>query len=129
MKSDHQWEFLKDVAKLIVFIERNGHKATAGEMWRSKDQQALYYNGLSFEDGKLVNVKKKSKAVYSKHQDRLAVDINIFINGKLTYDFYEVKPIGDYWESLSPYNRWGGDFNKNDKKDGFIDTPHFERNV
>jgi hypothetical protein len=37
--------------------------------------------------------------------------------------------LGDYWESLDENNRWGGDFNGNDKKDGFIDAPHFERNI
>ena len=62
----------------------------------------------------------------SKHLSRLAVDYNVFVEGELTYDWQKIKLLGDHWESLDPNNRWGGDWNNNDRKDGFIDTPHFE---
>ena len=32
-------------------------------------------------------------------------------------------PLGAYWESLHPKNRWGGNFSN------LVDCPHFERNV
>ena len=75
---------------------------------------------------KLVLDKRKSKTLYSQHQKRLAVDFNFFIGGVLTYKYKDLVDLGLFWEKLHPLNRWGGDFNKNGVKDGFIDTPHFE---
>ena len=56
----------------------------------------------------------------------MAIDFNFFKDGKLTYDYDVIKPLGDYWISLHEKNRWGGDFNKDGKKNGFVDVPHFE---
>jgi hypothetical protein len=112
-----QWLFLQDVAKLIIFAAFKGFTLTAGEMYRPPEMQKIY-----FDQG-------KSKTMLSLHGKRLAIDFNFFVDGVLTYDFEKIKIMGDYWESLSPLNRWGGDFNKNDIKDGFVDTPHFERNI
>jgi hypothetical protein len=36
---------------------------------------------------------------------------------------------GDYWESLSPENRWGGNFPKWYPGSDFLDPRHFERHV
>lgn len=115
---EHQWEFLKDVAKLIKFAESKNIILTGGELWRTKEQQKIYYSS------------GKSKTVNSQHLEKLAIDINVF-NEKfeLITDWDCIKQLGDHWESLSEFNRWGGDFNKNDKKDGFIDCPHFERYI
>tara|TARA_Y100000034_G_C6851949_1_gene386583 strand:- start:496 stop:906 length:411 start_codon:yes stop_codon:yes gene_type:complete len=104
---------------------------TFGEAHRTNSQMLLNYFGYKVERGgslgiRLVKSKKLSKVLYSSHGDRLAVDFNFFINGKLTYDFHKIKPLGDYWESLHPDNVWGGDFNKNNIKDGFVDVPHFQ---
>lgn len=114
---NEQWAFLQDVAKLIQFATEKGFALTAGEMYRSNEQQKIY-----FDQG-------KTQTMNSQHIKRLAVDFNFFVNGVLVYDFFKIKILGDYWESLNPANRWGGDFNKNDVQDGFVDTPHFERNV
>lgn len=115
--SKHQQTFTQNVAKLIFFACGLGIELTMGEAYRTKEQQEIYVRT------------GKSKTMNSNHLRRLAIDFNFFINGKLTYDFDKVKPLGDYWESLHPANRWGGDFNQNDKEDGFVDTPHFEMNI
>lgn len=115
--SQHQRIFTLNVAKLIVFAYSKGIELTFGEAYRTNEQQLIYV-----QTG-------KSKTMNSNHLRRLAVDFNFFKNGNLTYDWDDVKIIGDYWETLHPLNRWGGDWNKNDKKDGFIDNPHFEMNV
>jgi hypothetical protein len=44
----------------------------------------------------------------------------------LTYDVDLIRPYGEYWKSLNPLNRWGGDFKM---KKGKSDAGHFERNV
>lgn len=104
-----------DVARLILWAEKHGFQLTGGELWRPPEMQKIY-----IETG-------RSWTTESKHLDRLAIDFNVFINGQLVNDWTTVKPLGDYWESLSVRNRWGGDFNKNEIKDGRIDMPHFER--
>jgi peptidoglycan L-alanyl-D-glutamate endopeptidase CwlK len=62
----------------------------------------------------------------SKHLDSLAIDLNFFIDNKLTYEKSKIQKYGDYWQSLSTYNRWGGYF-KGYGKNG--DSGHFERNI
>lgn len=110
MKSEHQWEFLKDVARLVVYSESVGIHLTGGELFRTKEQQEIHLeNGSSWTK-------------HSKHQDRLAIDFNYFVNSKLTYNFSQIKILGKYWESLNELNRWGGFFRN-------MDTPHFERNI
>jgi predicted chitinase len=68
----------------------------------------------------------RSKTMNSQHLKRLALDLNFFRedpdgNLRLTYDVDELRPLGDYWESLDGANRWGGNWSS------FKDTPHFER--
>lgn len=107
--------FLLDVAKLIVEAERLSFIVTGGELYRTADQQAIY-----IKTG-------RSKTMNSKHLQRLAIDLNFFINDptgslQLTYDIQKLKPLGDFWEQLSPgKNSWGGNWNS------FKDVPHFER--
>lgn len=115
--STAQQIFTSNIAKLIVFAELKGFGLTFGEAFRTNEQQLIYV-----QTG-------KSKTMDSKHLKRLAVDFNCFKNGNLTYDWNDIKVLGDYWESLNENNRWGGDWNKNDIKDGFIDVPHFEMNL
>lgn len=108
---NEQWAFLQDVALLINKAKELNITLTAGEMYRTPEQQKIY-----FDTG-------KSKTMNSNHLKRLAVDFNFFINGKLTYDLAVIKPLGIYWESLNTKNRWGGNFTS------LKDSPHFERNI
>ncbi len=104
-----QAAFLLDVTKLINFATDEGWVVTGGELWRTLEQQALHLkNG-------------KSKTMASQHLKRLAIDLNFFWQGKVIWDAGLIKPIGVYWESLNPRNKWGGHFKT------FVDAPHFER--
>lgn len=103
--------FLDDVSLLTQYAKRKGITLTYGEAYRTEEQQRLHlFNG-------------KTKAKYSTHQERLAVDFNFFIDGSLTYSKEDIQVLGDFWESLDVKNRWGGNFKS------FVDTPHFERNI
>lgn len=108
--SDEQWLFLQDVAKLIKFAVSKGMKLTGGELMRTPEQQELHYKA------------GRSKTMNSKHLTKLAIDLNLIVNGQLG-SRNDYRPLGQYWESLSPKNRWGGNFT------GFVDAPHFERNI
>lgn len=116
--SDEQWLFLKDVSKLIAFAAQHEYKLTGEWLFRNEEVQR-----------KLVN-EGLSKTMNSYHLKKLAIDLNVFFQGRLLSgkkDWNEIKFLGDYWESLNEKNRWGGDWNMNDKPDGFIDSFHFER--
>lgn len=103
-----QAAFLLDVCKLIQFATERGYVVTGGELWRPVEMQQIYV-----QTG-------RSKTMKSKHIDRLAIDLNFFKDGKLTY---ATDDVGRYWESLSPKNS-AGMFWKS-----FKDGPHFERRV
>jgi D-alanyl-D-alanine carboxypeptidase len=55
----------------------------------------------------------------SLHCKRLAVDFNFFIGDDYIEDIKTLKVLGEYWESLHPFNSWGGN--------GITisDSPHF----
>lgn len=104
-----QAAFLLDMCKLIQYATEQGFTLTAGELYRTPEQQEIY-----LKTG-------RSSTMNSLHLKRLAVDFNIFKNGKLVGDKASLAPLGVYWESLHPLNSWGG----NGKK--LVDTPHFSR--
>ena len=107
--------FLADVAKLIIFVQEEKWLISAGELWRPPEMQQIYFN------------QGKSKTLKNIHGDRFAIDFNFFEQANslitLTYDKKKLQPFGDYWESLYPKNRWGGNWKS------IVDTPHFERKV
>lgn len=106
-----QHAFAQDVAKLLQWLGANGFMVTLGEAWRTPEQQAIYVST------------KKSTTMKSKHLERLAIDLNIFKDGKWLVDYESLKEIGEVWKRLSPSNVWGGDWKT------FKDLPHFERRV
>ena len=107
----HQNAFLADVVKLIEHAQNMGFVVTGGELYRTPEQQELYVKS------------GRSETMQSNHLRRLAIDLNFFRDGELTYALETLRPLGVYWEALSPLNRWGGNFRT------LKDTPHFERNV
>lgn len=106
-----QAEFLLDVGRLVKYATDSGFVVTAGEMYRTPEQQEVY-----LKTG-------RSKTMNSLHLKRLAVDLNFFRDGKLTYDKKVLAPLGAYWEGLHPLNSWGGNGQT------LVDTPHFSRGV
>jgi len=125
--SQYQAIFSYNVADLILYANSIGVALTFGEAYRPQSQQYLYYYGkdLRVLDNslELVNGKVRSKTLNSKHNKRLAVDFNFFIDGELTYDHPLIDKLGKYWEDMDSKNRWGGNFSS------FRDAPHFEMNV
>lgn len=112
---EQQSLFVEDVITLLMFIYSfEGYTVSLGEAHRPDEMQKIYLE------------KGLTKTLESYHQKRLAIDLNIFVNGVLidnkVPNFKKIlQPIGDKWESLDPLNRWGGNFKS------FLDTPHFER--
>lgn len=83
-----------------------GHEITIGQVWRTPEMQEAYIKIGA------------SKTKNSKHLDRLAVDLNLFINdnyqGDKDFEKETYRPLGEKWESLGAKfgvtTRWGGRF-------------------
>jgi len=93
--SEKQQLFTIMVANLVLWAESRGFRLTYGEAYRTPEQAAL-------------NAKKGSGISNSLHTQRLAVDFNLFINGKYQDKSEAYLPLGEYWESLG--GSWGGRF-------------------
>ena len=125
-----QADFLKDMAKLINYAFEQGYLITGGELFRPYDMQLLYFYGKNVKENngslEIVEGKKRSWTMSSKHLQRLAIDLNVFIkkgnNWHLTYKVKDIQKLGDFWESLNTKNKWGGNWKT-------PDTPHFQRNI
>jgi hypothetical protein len=48
---------------------------------------------------------------YSNHKRRLAIDLNLFKDGKFLTQTVDHAELGSYWESLHDECVWGGRFN------------------
>lgn len=104
-----QAAFLLDACKLIEYATSLGFVVTGGELARTAEQQQIYVKT------------GRSKTMASNHLRRLAIDLNFFLAGQLCYDIEKLRPIGEFWQGLSPKNFWGGFWKS------FKDVPHFER--
>jgi peptidoglycan L-alanyl-D-glutamate endopeptidase CwlK len=104
-----QAEFLHHACMLIQRATELGFVVTGGELFRTTEQQQIYVRT------------GRSKTMNSNHLRRCAIDLNFFRDGALVYDVQALRPVGEYWQSLSPKNSWGGMWKS------FKDVPHFER--
>ena len=96
-----QRRFTECIGKLISWAYENGFELTFGDAYRSPEQAA-------------ANAKAGTGISASVHTVRLAVDFNLFVDGVFQTSTDAHKPLGDYWRSLDPDARWGGDFTKPD---------------
>ena len=96
--SEKQRLFSKLLADLIQWAYKQGFEVTMGECFRTPEQAAL-------------NAQKGSGIANSLHTKRLAVDLNLFVEGQYQPTTEAHRPLGEYWESLHPLCRWGGRFN------------------
>lgn len=98
-----QSEFVLLVARLIEWAYQNGFELTFGECWRTPEQAAR-------------NAQTGAGISNSLHIERLAIDLNLFVGGVYIDATEGYTRLGEYWKSLHPRCRWGGDFRT--RKDG-----------
>lgn len=62
-----------------------------------------------------VHGKMGTKIAYgyknSAHKLKIAIDLNLFLDGEFMSETDDHKQLGIWWESLHPLCRWGGRFN------------------
>lgn len=93
-KSDLQWKFVQCQALLVQYALLKGYKLTEGRGYASAAANAA--------DG---------GHEASAHLHRLAKDYNLFVDDVfITGDHSAWHDLAQYWESLHPLARWGGDW-------------------
>lgn len=96
-----QREFTKCVGKLIDFAYENGYELTVGDAYRDPRVHGEFKE------------KKSYSAASSVHKLRLAIDLNLWIDGNYVTDSESYSELGEYWKTLHDRARWGGDFKSN----------------
>lgn len=108
--------FAINISKLIIWAYDNGYEITTGEAYRTKSQQLLYFMGYKLlvvgSALKLAKTSHKSRTMNSKHLKKLAMDLNVFKDGRLldSNDKKLFKPLADYWRALNIQNESGYDW-------------------
>jgi len=95
---EKQCLFTKNIMSLIQFAYNNGYELTFGDAFRDSRVHGDY------------GIKKSYSAARSQHKLRLAVDFNIFKDGRYLEGTEHHAMLGEFWETLHPNNRWGGRF-------------------
>ena len=86
-----QSQFVYYIGELIKYAYKHDYELTFGDAWAT--------------EGHIEN---------SFHYKRLAIDLNLFINGEYITTTEGHRPLGEYWESLHPKCTWGGRFKRPD---------------
>jgi peptidoglycan LD-endopeptidase CwlK len=78
----------------------------------------------SLERQKELVAAKKSTTMNSRHLTGKAVDIAVFVDGKITWDIRAYKAVAEHIKNVAKLMNipivWGGDWKS------FVDGPHFE---
>ncbi len=86
---DKQNKFTGMVALLILYAQSKGYQVTLGDAFRS--DKVLYGHPDSL------------------HRKRLAIDLNLFMDGRYLSTTDDHRELGEYWEDIG--GSWGGRFN------------------
>ena len=92
---EKQRKFTRMVAELVLWAYEHGFELSWGEAYRTPEQAAW-------------NVRNGSGIANSLHTKRLAVDLNLFIDGQYQPSSAAYLPLGEKWESMGGV--WGGRF-------------------
>lgn len=95
---DAQRLFMRLLAQLLPWVYKQpGYELTAGEFYRTPEQAAW-------------DAQHGTGIANSNHTRKIAADLNLFVNGEFQTTVESYRPLGEYWKSLHPLCRWGGDF-------------------
>lgn len=122
--SQKQQRHTEYTAMLIMWAINNGYRVALGEAARSDEQAEINAIGPTGRSRVadlvrpffprladcILNNGKANGIRYSVHQLGLAVDLKLFKDGVYLTRSEDYKPLGDYWKTLAPDCRWGGDF-------------------
>jgi hypothetical protein len=102
---EKQWLFTRCLWRLLEFFytEHPHWDISIDEAYRPPETAELY--------------EKQGRGIKnSLHCLRLAVDLNLFIDGVYQKSVEPYRFLGEYWKSLHPLCAWGGDFKNRDAR-------------
>lgn len=118
-----QRAFTRCLAQLYAKILADGYEFTLGEGYRSPEQAAI--NSLSLTDRARIRALLETKYPIvaaaigasisqgiknSVHREKLAQDLNLFKDGIFLESLEDYRSVGEFWKTLHPLAKWGGDF-------------------
>ena len=93
--------FARLVARLILQAAEFGYEVTFGEAYRSPEEAARL-------------AKTGAGIAQSLHTKRLAIDLNLFRDGRYLGASVDYAKLGEWWEKQHALCRWGGRFRRAD---------------
>lgn len=94
-----QNEFAALVPRLIDKARELGNEVTFGDAYRDPRVHGAIGVKLGYGHPK------------SGHKYRIAIDLNLFRDGKFLDSTEDHRELGEWWEKQHPLARWGGRFN------------------
>lgn len=91
-----QRQFTRMIGVLIEYAYQQGYEVTVGDAYRDPRLHGE------------IGVKKGYGHPKSAHKQRLAMDLNLFKDGKYLDKTEDHRFLGEYWESMG--GSWGGRF-------------------
>lgn len=93
-----QRDFARFVPRLIDRAHELGFECTLGDAYRDPRLHGKVGERVGYGHPK------------SAHKVRLAVDLNLFREGKYLTSTEDHRILGEWWKAQHPLARWGGDF-------------------
>lgn len=94
-----QVAFTSLVPRLIDKAFASGFEVTLGDAYRDPRVHGVPGVKMGYSHPK------------SGHKNRLAIDLNLFVDGTFVQSTEVHKTLGEWWEQQHPLARWGGRFN------------------
>lgn len=92
-----QRRFTRMIGQLIEYAYQNGYELTFGDAYRDPRVHGQVGQRVGYSSAN------------SLHKERLAVDFNLFKDGRFLTSSEDHRQLGEYWESIG--GTWGGRFN------------------
>lgn len=108
MLSARQQRFAHLLADQFAWMKSEGMVWTLGDAWRSTDELLCPHCGTGVSYQGLLKANGRSKVLVSEHNNRCAVDVMLWVDGKLSNLGEHYRAMGEHWEQLG--GRWGGRF-------------------
>lgn len=96
---EKQQLFTELLPDLLIAARELGYKVTIGDAFRDPRVHGH------------VGEKKSYSHSKSCHKLKLAIDLNLYKDGKYLTETKDHEKLGWYWETLHPLCSWGGHFN------------------
>ena len=91
--------FMRLLPRLIDKAHELGFEIRGGDLFRDPRSHGKY------------GAKKAYGRSKSNHKLKLAIDLNLFKDGKFCTETEDHRPLGEWWEQQHELCRWGGRFN------------------